>query len=78
MFEYKVGEGKLFVCTLNLPETDIGARYLKSIILSYVMSDEFNPSIAVTEQDLYKICHAKPVCVIENTNEAFNANDITM
>ncbi len=78
MFEYKVGEGKLFVCTLNLPETDMGARYLKSIILSYVMSDEFDPAIKVTAADLYKICHGKPICVIENTNEAFNANDVTM
>ena len=78
MFEYKVGDARLFVCTLNLPEEDAGARWFKSNVLSYVQSDKFNPEITLTEEQLYKICHVKPICVIENTNEAFNANDITM
>lgn len=78
MFEYKVGKGKLFVCSLNLPENDAGARYLKSSIISYVKGDKFNPEIELTDEQFYKLCHAKPVVVIENTNEAFNANDVTM
>lgn len=78
VFEYKVGDARLFVCTLNLPEEDAGARWFKSNVLSYVQSDKFNPEITLTEEQLYKICHVKPICVIENTNEAFNANDITM
>ncbi len=78
VFEYKVGNAKLFVCTMNLPEDDAGARWFKANVLSYVQSDKFNPEITLTEEQLYKICHVKPICVIENTNEAFNANDITM
>ena len=78
MFEYKVGKGKLFVCSLNLPEFDNGAKYLKSAILNYALSEKFDPQIALTDEQLYKLCHLEPVVVIENTNEAFNANDITM
>ncbi len=78
LFEYRVGKGKLLVCSLNLPDSDLGAKYLKSSIISYADSDKFNPEISLTKEQLYKLCHAKPVVVIENTNEAFNANDITM
>ena len=63
---------------MNLPENDAGARYLKSSIISYVKGDKFNPEIELTDEQFYKLCHAKPVVVIENTNEAFNANDVTM
>ncbi len=77
LFEYKIAKGKLLVCTLNLPEADACARYLKNSIIKYAMSD-FKPEIEISVADLYKICHGKKICVIENTNEAFNANDITM
>ena len=76
--EYKIGKGKLLVCTLNLPKEDNGANYLASCIINYAQSDKFNPEITLTDEQFYKLCHAKPVVVIENTNEAFNANDITM
>ena len=78
MFEYKIGNGKLLVCSLGFNEKDIGAVWLKNRILSYFNSEEFNPQISITENQLYKICHGKPVFVIENANKAFNANDITM
>lgn len=78
MVEYKVGKGKLFICTLNLPNDDNGANYLKSSIINYALSEKFDPEIALTSEQFYKLCHSEPVVVIENTNEAFNANDITM
>lgn len=78
MFEYKIGNGKLLVCSLGFAEKDVGAVWLKNRILSYFNSEEFNPQISITENQLYKICHGKPVFVIENANKAFNANDITM
>jgi hypothetical protein len=77
LFEYQIANGKLIVCTLNLPQEDCGARYLKDSIINYAMSD-FAPEIKISVADLYKICHGEKICVIENTNEAFNANDITM
>ncbi len=77
MFEYSIGKAKLFVCTLNLPENDPAARYLKYSIYKY-LSSEFNPEQEITYLQLDSLCHTEPVCVIENTNEANNANDITM
>ncbi len=78
LFEYKIGKGKLIVCSMNLPESDLGAKYLKGEIINYATSDKFNPEITLNSEQFYKLTHAKPVVVIENTNEAFNANDITM
>lgn len=77
LFEYAIANGRLLVCTLNLPNEDVGARYLKGSIIKYAMAD-FKPEIEISIADLYKICHGEKICVIENTNEAFNANDITM
>ena len=78
LFEYSVDKGKLLVCTLNLSSDDVGAKWLKNRIISYFNSEEFNPQISLTNEQFNKLCHGKPVCVIENTNEAYNANDITM
>ncbi len=78
LFEYSVGKGKLLVCTLNLGSDDVGAKWLKNRIVSYFNSKDFSPKIALNKEQFYKLCHGNPVCVIENTNEAYNANDITM
>lgn len=78
LFEYAVGKGKLLVCTLNLGSDDYGAKWLKNRIIEYFNGKDFAPKISLTDEQFYKLCHGKPVCVIENTNEAYNANDITM
>ena len=77
MFEYQGGGGKLIVCSLNLSDTDIGARWLKYVIYNY-LEKEFCPSEQISFDELRALCNTEQVCVIENTNEANNANDITM
>lgn len=44
LFEYRVGRGRLLVCTLNLKSADPVARWLRSQIVKYAASPEFNPS----------------------------------
>lgn len=45
IFELKAGKGKLLVCGFDLKdETNPAARQLKSSILHYMNSDDFNPS----------------------------------
>ncbi len=78
IFEYKVAKGKLFVCTLNLPETDCGASFLRSKIIEYVNSVAFNPKVSLSIDEVHKLCNQEPVFVIENANEACNVNDVTM
>ena len=77
-FEYSVGGGKLFVCSLKLPESDPGARWLYARMLSYVASDEFAPSISLSLQQLKALMSSESISENSNTNEARNANDITM
>lgn len=78
MFEYTVGNGKLFVCTLNLSENDPGACWLKSRIISYVMGEEFAPAESLTFTEFAALCDGMPVEQGANANEALNKNDITM
>ena len=77
LFEYAVGKGKLLVCTLNLPDTDPGACWLKGRMLSYAMSEDFLPEEQLTAAELTGLWTAR-VVEGKNTNEAQNQNDITM
>jgi len=76
--EYKVGEGRLFVCSLNLKDSDPGARYLKSRMLGYLVSDEYSPKIRINELQLVRLISTDSIDGAINSNEAKNANDITM
>lgn len=78
MAEYRVGRGKLFVCSLHLTETDPAAHWLKNRILAYAAGEDFHPAQALTDAQFAALCKASPVTVSKNTNEALNKNDITM
>lgn len=77
MFEYRVGHGKLFVCSLGLNEKDPAGRWLKRHILDYVMSEEFDPVDSLTFNELAEVLATDPIVVSANVNEATNKNDIT-
>jgi hypothetical protein len=59
IFEFKVGKGKLLVCTANLPSmTDKPeACQLYSSILKYMCSEKFNPSEEITPDELMKLLY---------------------
>ena len=78
VFEYAVGDGRLLVSTLNLPEGDAGAAWLKARMIEYVMGDEFDPQVRLSESELYLLANAERLASGENSNAAMNANDITM
>jgi hypothetical protein len=78
LFEYRVGKGKLLVCTLNLTETDPAAVFLKNRILSYAAGDTFVPSQRITPEQLAVICEDTVAITEINCNQAMNQNDITM
>lgn len=77
LFEYRVGKGRLLVCTLNLSENDPGASWLKACILSYVKSEAFAPTGYLTIPQLRQICSDKKAAGENDTNRAVNKNDIT-
>ncbi len=78
VFEYAVGDGRLLVSTLNLPEGDAGAAWLKARMIEYVMGDEFDPQVRLSESELYLLANAERLASGENSNAAMNVNDITM
>ena len=65
------------MCPLNLDRNDPAARWLKQRILSYVRSEEFVPSVRLTEAELGNICSADRAFGDADSNRAINKNDIT-
>lgn len=78
MFEYQVGAGKLFVCTLGMQDTDPGARWLKRKILEYTAGNHFQPAVHISLAELSMLCTGEKKTNGVNENEALNKNDITM
>lgn len=78
LFEYRVGKGKLLVCSLHLTEQDPGAVWLKNHILSYSVSGDFQPEQSLSMAQLEALCNISSVDAQSNCNQAMNKNDITM
>jgi hypothetical protein len=52
VFEWKVGEGKLLVSTLNLDPSDPAAACLLDCMIEYAQGNEFTPRTAVAPKTL--------------------------
>ena len=78
LFEFGALKGKLIVCTMNFNNNDPASAYLKSEIINYALSDEFNPKNKLSQSALYELIHAKVRVFEDDNNLAFNANDVTM
>lgn len=54
LFEAKVGQGKLMVCSMDLENVDERpvARQLRHSVLNYMSTDQFNPTVAVRADDI--------------------------
>ena len=77
LFEYKVGKGKLLVCSLNVNKNLLESNWLKREIENYAASEKFDPKISITPEELSSIINHKIKKSEENTNLAFNKHDIT-
>ena len=75
MFEYRVGGGRLLVCSFKFGEDDPAARWLKAQILGYASSTAFAPSAALTLDQLRAVIDAPLLAGDVNTNKARNPND---
>ena len=75
IFEYSIGKGKLFVCSANL-NSSVGA-WLKEEIEAYVASDDFEPMLTLSPEELRAVINCKSQKSEQNTNLALNKNDIT-
>lgn len=73
LFEYRVGKGKLLVCSLAFREDDPAADYLKNAILVYAR--KMSPAQELSEAQLAAVIDAPLLEGDVNTNNAMNAND---
>jgi len=75
LFEYRVGKGRLLVCTLNLAADDVAARHLAARIMQYAAGEAFQPRHEISVEQIAE-CFAKQTKVFESTdvNRAFDPN----
>jgi hypothetical protein len=63
LWETKIGKGSLFVCSLDIesdPDKRIVAAQLKSSILDYVGSDDFDPDLVLQPSQLTELFQSQP------------------
>ena len=75
MFEYRIGEGRLLVCSFNFRSADPAAVWLRARLCDYAASDDFNPSHSLTPEGLHTLLSAPLVTGEGNPNAARNPND---
>ena len=75
LFEYRVGEGRLLVCSFRFDGNDPAAEWLKRRLVEYAGSAEFNPSAALSPEQLRQVIDAPLLSGAANQNRARNQND---
>ena len=75
LFEYKVGEGRLLVCSFAFNENDPAAAWLKARLEAYAASDAFYPKQSLTPDQLRAVIDAPLFSAEGNKNKALNPDD---
>ncbi len=75
LFEYRVGEGRLLVCSFAFRASDPAAEWLRARLVDYAAGDAFNPSARLTPAQLHAVINAPLVTGGQNSNRARNPND---
>ena len=77
LFEFNAFGGKLLVCTFNFKSDDAAAGWLRSRLIEYANSDEFDPEFTLSEKQFASLYNGQVIKVAGNENFAFNPNDKT-
>ena len=75
LFEYRIGEGRLLVCSFRFDEADPAAAWLKGRLVAYAASDAFAPAQALTQDQLHAVVNAPLVSGAADVNRARNPQD---
>ena len=75
MFEYRIGEGRLLVCSFNFSGEDPAAIWLRRRILDYAASGAFEPELGLTPDEVRSVVAAPLLTGESNSNVARNPND---
>jgi hypothetical protein len=75
LFEYRVGEGRLLVCSFKFGDSDPAAKWLKARLVEYAASGDFAPAHAITIAQLKAVLEAPLLTGAKNDNRARNPAD---
>ena len=75
LFEYRVGAGRLLVCSFKFLSSDPAANWLKNRLLEYAGSDVFAPPQELTPDQLAAVIDARLISGAKNSNVARNPDD---
>ena len=75
LFEYRVGEGRLLVCSFAFGGKDPAAAWLRARLEDYAASDVFNPGQSLTPEQLHAVINAPLLSGAQNQNRARNPGD---
>ena len=75
LFEYRVGDGRLLVCSFAFGANDPAASWLRSRLVDYVAGDAFDPKLRLTQEQLYAVINAPLLSGAKNQNRARNPGD---
>ena len=75
LFEYRVGRGRLLVCSFRLHDGDPAAQWLRGRLVEYAASDAFAPELGLSADQLRALMDAPLLSGEENANRARNPND---
>ena len=75
MFEYRVGKGRLIVCSFAFGDGDPAAAWLRERLVEYAAGDSFSPAQELTLQQLHAVINAPLLSGAKNQNRARNPGD---
>ncbi|MGN0834052.1 MAG: sugar-binding domain-containing protein [Kiritimatiellia bacterium] len=75
LFEYRVGNGRMLVCSFNFADGDPAAAVLRAALVGYASGDRFEPPLALTPAQLAAVIDAPLLSGETDTNRANNVND---
>ena len=75
LFEYRVGEGRLLVCSFAFGADDPAAEWLRARLADYAAGDAFDPPRRITSEQLRAVIEAPLAAGGVDANLARNPND---
>ena len=75
LFEYRVGKGRLLVCSFAFKADDPAAAWLRARLVDYAASEAFDPAQTLTAAQLLAVLNAPLLSGAQNKNRARNPND---
>ena len=75
LFEYRVGEGRLLVCSFAFHADDPAAAWMRAQLVDYAAGEAFNPPQSLTPAQLHAVIAAPLLSGARNGNVARNPGD---